>query len=48
MDFTELCAMSWITDAWYVAAWDGEVGREPMTRASSRRPSGTRRRSRWG
>jgi phenylpropionate dioxygenase-like ring-hydroxylating dioxygenase large terminal subunit len=24
--------MTWIQDAWYVAAWDGEVGREPFAR----------------
>ncbi|MFC4594840.1 Rieske 2Fe-2S domain-containing protein [Sphingobium tyrosinilyticum] len=30
--------MSWITDAWYVAAWDGEVGREPMARTICGKP----------
>lgn len=24
--------MTWIRNAWYVAAWDGEVGREPLAR----------------
>ncbi len=24
--------MTWINNAWYVAAWDGEVGREPVAR----------------
>ena len=24
--------MSWIRNGWYVAAWDGEVGREPLAR----------------